>query len=84
MGNRLFLIALFTIHSSLFTERSGGITQLVECLLCKQDVAGSNPATSTNCGGGDLNGREGASEAPFISIFENRMLEVKENCNVTR
>ena len=27
---------------------SGGITQLVECLLCKQNVAGSNPTTSTN------------------------------------
>ena len=26
----------------------GGITQLVEWLLCKQHVAGSNPATSTN------------------------------------
>ena len=28
--------------------RIGGITQLVECLLCKQNVAGSNPTTSTN------------------------------------
>ena len=26
----------------------GGITQLVEWLLCKQHVAGSNPTTSTN------------------------------------
>lgn len=26
---------------------NGGITQLVECLLCKQKVAGSNPVTST-------------------------------------
>ena len=28
-------------------ETHGGITQLVECLLCKQKVAGSNPVTST-------------------------------------
>ena len=27
---------------------TGGITQLVEWLLCKQHVAGSNPTTSTN------------------------------------
>ena len=26
----------------------GDITQLVECLLCKQNVAGSNPTISTN------------------------------------
>ena len=26
----------------------GGIAQLVERLLCKQDVSGSNPLTSTN------------------------------------
>lgn len=30
-------------------HRIGGITQLVEWLLCKQHVAGSNPTTSTNC-----------------------------------
>ena len=30
---------------SIFTL--GGITQLVEWLLCKQHVAGSNPTTST-------------------------------------
>ena len=53
----------------------GGITQLVECLLCKQDAAGSNPATSTSPAG---------ATAPFHSIFERRKLEVKENCNVTR
>ena len=28
----------------------GGIDQLVERLLCKQDVIGSNPVTSTNLG----------------------------------
>ena len=28
----------------------GGIAQLVERLLCKQDVIGSNPVTSTNLG----------------------------------
>ena len=27
---------------------TGGMAQLVERLLCKQDVAGSNPAASTN------------------------------------
>ncbi len=27
---------------------SGGIAQLVERLLCKQDVSGSSPLTSTN------------------------------------
>ena len=25
----------------------GGVTQLVECLLCKKDVIGSNPFAST-------------------------------------
>ena len=42
----LFTIAFLLLH--------GGITQLVECLLCKQDVAGSNPATSTNAAEGDF------------------------------
>jgi hypothetical protein len=31
----------------LEVEREGGIAQLVERLLCKQDVSGSNPLTST-------------------------------------
>ena len=39
---RLFAIACSLTH--------GGITQLVECLLCKQNVAGSNPTTSTTWG----------------------------------
>lgn len=30
---------------------AGGMAQLVERLLCKQDVAGSNPAASTNSPG---------------------------------
>ena len=55
----------------------GGITQLVEWLLCKQHVAGSNPTTSTSRSRTQQMHR-------FYSIFENRMLEVKENCNVTR
>ena len=48
---------------------SGGITQLVECLLCKQNVAGSNPTTSTSM------------YLKHFSIFENRKLEIKENYN---
>ena len=31
--------------------RPGGIAQLVEHLLCKQGVSGSNPLTSTTRGG---------------------------------
>ena len=30
-----------------FNFLNGGITQLVECLLCKQNVSGSSPTTST-------------------------------------
>ena len=44
---------------------------MVECLLCKQNVAGSNPTTSTN-------------SRPYLKhflIFENRKLEIKENYN---
>ena len=29
-------------------DRQGGVAHLVERLLCKQDVAGSSPVTSTN------------------------------------
>ena len=47
----------------------GGITQLVECLLCKQNVAGSNPTTSTSVVSG------------IFLIFENREMEIKENYN---
>ena len=51
---------------------AGGITQLVECLLCKQNVAGSNPTISTNLR--DL-------YLKHFLIFENRKLEIKENYN---
>ena len=38
----------FGISSEKFgVKRRGGIAQLVERLLCKQDVSGSNPLTST-------------------------------------
>ena len=33
-----------TVHQTL----AGGIAQLVEHLLCKQDVTGSNPVASTS------------------------------------
>ena len=58
----------------------GGITQLVECLLCKQDAAGSNPATSTTGppGGGK------PRKHRFDRSLKTDELEVEENCNVTR
>ena len=42
-----------TIQSSIGerlikNRRHGAVTQLVECLLCKQNAVGSNPSTSTN------------------------------------
>ena len=37
-------LKLFNINN----PPEGGIAQLVERLLCKQDVIGSNPVTSTN------------------------------------
>lgn len=43
---------LVLILSFLFSFIKGGLAQLVERLLCKQDVNGSNPLTSTN----NLNG----------------------------
>ena len=42
---------------------------MVECLLCKQNVAGSNPTTSTK------------QYQALFSIFDNRKLETKENYN---
>ena len=57
----------------------GGITQLVECLLCKQDVAGPNPTTSTTCG---ISPKRSISS--IFLIFENWQLEIKENYNVYR
>ena len=45
---------------------------MVECLLCKQNVAGSNPTTST---------KHGSSLRHFLLIFEKRKLETKENYN---
>ena len=39
---------LVLILSFLFSFNKGGLAQLVERLLCKQDVNGSNPLTSTN------------------------------------
>ena len=35
-------------RASRETSRTGGIAQLAERQLCKLDVAGSNPAASTN------------------------------------
>ena len=49
----------------------GGITQLVECLLCKQNVAGSNPTTSTSY----------SRISSVLSFFDNWQLEIKENYN---
>jgi hypothetical protein len=39
----------FLIFNYQFLIVSGGLAQLVERLLCKQDVSGSSPLTST-CG----------------------------------
>ena len=60
---RLFAIACSLTH--------GGITQLVECLLCKQNVAGSNPTTSTSY----------SRISSVLSFFDNWQLEIKENYN---
>ena len=49
---------------------------MVECLLCKQNAAGSNPATSTILGG--------RGKHRFFRSLKTEELEVKENCNVTR
>ena len=38
----------FLIFNYQFLIVSGGLAQLVERLLCKQDVSGSSPLTSTN------------------------------------
>ena len=35
-------------HSKIHFGSFGGLAQLVERLLCKQDVSGSSPLTSTN------------------------------------
>ena len=48
----------------------GGIAQLVERLLCKQEVAGSNPTASTSTFG------------TIFLIFENWKIGIEENCNV--
>ena len=45
---------------------------MVECLLCKQDVAGPNPTTSTSAGLGTFSGS-----------LKTEVMN-KENCNVTR
>jgi hypothetical protein len=41
----------FILHPLAFILLNGGLAQLVERLLCKQDVSGSSPLTSTctNC-----------------------------------
>ena len=44
---------------------------MVECLLCKQNVAGSNPTTSTSLG----------MYLKHLLLFENWKLEIKENYN---
>ena len=45
---------------------------MVECLLCKQNVAGSNPTTSTSY----------SRISSVLSFFDNWQLEIKENYNV--
>lgn len=67
-------------------NEKGGIAQLVERLLCKQDVSGSNPLTST----------KERKELKFSTIMATskesrmRMLEFKtseknlENCIISR
>ena len=47
--------------------KKGGIAQLVERLLCKQDVSGSNPLTST----------KNTEEIISIGTKSVRMLEIK-------
>ena len=45
------LCIVFRDHASEYlVERCGGLAQLVERLLCKQEVSGSTPLISTNEG----------------------------------
>ena len=51
-GKRKIKLIIFNIQLSIFNLKNeltphGGIAQLVEHLLCKQGVIGSNPFTST-------------------------------------
>jgi hypothetical protein len=46
MERNLCLVSIFYLEFSIFPQ--GGLAQLVERLLCKQDVSGSSPLTSTN------------------------------------
>ena len=52
--------------------KKGGIAQLVERLLCKQDVSGSNPLTSTK--------KNSQDSAP--SRKEVRMLKINFSLNL--
>ena len=59
-------------YLSLHPLQLGGIAQLVEHLLCKQRVAGSNPTTSTSkstarrqSGGFFVSARKGARSFPY-------------------
>jgi hypothetical protein len=41
------IVSAFIVPTSYL--QTGGLAQLVERLLCKQDVSGSSPLTSTDC-----------------------------------
>ena len=47
----------------------GGLAQLVERLLCKQDVSGSSPLTSTDRTSNDLFGPEFCTDTPVFKLF---------------
>ena len=44
----------------LLSASGGAVAQLGERLLCKQEVTGSIPVSSTNAGGGEIGWRGGA------------------------
>ena len=48
----------------------GGLAQLVERLLCKQDVSGSSPLTSTDRTSNDLFGAEFCTDVQVIKLFQ--------------
>ena len=65
-------VAFHENYLSLHPLQLGGIAQLVEHLLCKQRVAGSNPTTSTSkstarrqSGGFFVSARKGACSFPY-------------------
>jgi hypothetical protein len=64
-------------------ETQGGLAQLVERLLCKQDVSGSSPLTSTNRGKiAELNTAQQLIYGRVKSLLDCIQYTNQENCIV--